>query len=187
MKFFPCKGLRKPAQWKFQLHTEAATHLHNRGAGAWGKPVQGLAASIGGPNLLLVHAVSDRTGLHACAPAVRRWLRWCEVFVPSFATAQDMDAALDGYRAYGCFMQKFNISEGRNALWGSACIFPELMNKTPLAQRALKSWDRLAVAGENGLIPITLVMLIFKDHRDHGGTGASDLCTYSLLRLLSTC
>jgi hypothetical protein len=172
----PPKGTRRPAQWKSQLYTEAATHLSSRGAGSWGKPVQGLAASVGEPNLLLVHAVSDRTGLYAYVPAVRRWLEWCKVFEPNLANAQDMDAALADYCAYGCFMQKFNISEGRNALWGSTCVYPELMNHTPLAQRALKSWDRLAVGGEGGPIPITLVMLIFQDLREHGEIEASDIC-----------
>ena len=58
-----------------------------------------------------------------------------------------MDASLADYLAWGCYSEQLAIAEGRNALWGASCIFIELINKTPLAQRALKSWDRLAVVG----------------------------------------
>ena len=90
-----------------------------------------------------------------------RWLEWCERFRPPLGTTERMDAALADYLAWGCYCEEFNIAEGRAALWGASCIFVELINATPLAQRALKAWDRLAVTGEGGPIPWAGVMVIW--------------------------
>ena len=73
---------------------------------------------------------------------------------------KSMDTALADYLAWGCYQEAFGIAEGTNALWGATCIFTELLGRTPLAQRALKGWQRLAVTGEGGPIPWPGVMVL---------------------------
>jgi hypothetical protein len=176
---YPGEGPRKVPTWKVQTLGEndlSKPRLAKRGALAWQSgPVSPLAASIGMPNLLHVHAVADTTGLYAYVPAVRRWLQWCAQYNAPMNTVSQMDLSLADYLAYGCYMESFAIAEGRNALWGALYIFPEMIGAAPNSQRALKSWDRLAVTGEGSPIPLSFIMLLWQTMHANGDHEAADI------------
>ena len=63
--------------------------------------------------------------------------------------------------------------EGRRALWGATCVFLELLDHSPLAQRALKGWERLAVTTEGGPIPWAGIAALINWFREHNEAEAA--------------
>ena len=142
---------------------------------------------MGGINRLHAHSVTDKTALSSYVPAARRWLAWCQTFnAPLNGGAEALDRALADYLAYLCYTENKDISEGRSALWGATCVFLELLDHTPLAQRALKGWERLSVTAEGGPIPWAGIAALINWFRQHGGPEAAAvtlLATDCYLRL----
>ena len=82
-----------------------------------------------------------------------------------------------------CYQEKLTLTQGSLAVWGAAPIFVELINHVPLALRALKSWELLAIVGGGGPIPWAGVMVLrfwLRDTSRDISVGVC-VCVWSLL------
>jgi len=157
----------------------ARLHFHRRGYEAWkASPADHpVLRGPGGVNPLLVHKVTDATGLSYCK-AVRRFLVWCRLFDAPMATDSDKADSLTDYLAYLAYGERTYVGEGRLALFGVEYIFPELGPQTQ-ARTALRSWDKMVVAGEGTPVPWVLVALIADALREAGEHEAADIVILS--------
>ena len=133
------------------------SRLKRRGAGAWEISMHPQQLVVGKVNRLIAHLVQDETGLHAYAPAARRFLDFCAEWGMPVMYVHQRDASLADYLAYMCFEEDRGLESGRVCVAAVSVIFPEMSHRTPFADLALKSWQRLHVGGEGA--PTTWVIL----------------------------
>ena len=131
------------------------------------------------PNPLIVHAVSDSTGLKSYIPAARGFLRHVRAFDLPVKWISDRDLSLADYLAWLAYDADVHINAGKHAVFGVCSAYPEMLNNIPLTRRALQSWDRLAITGEGQATSFEACAVIAQNLRQNGEHDAADICLIS--------
>ena len=121
----------------------------------------------GGPNRLLSHAVQDSTLLKKYLPHARAFMVWARNEGASFSSDEELDQYLADYLADQCYTEERPFSVGSECFHGMRHIFPELHRSLPCAYRAIKTWEKLNLAGEGMPIPEEAVYDIARDMREN--------------------
>ena len=132
-----------------------------RGGRAWDNVSDQGAAELAALGLtrLLVHAVADST-LQKYIPAVRRFLLHLRRQRHDFRTVSELDWRLAQYVDWLCYSARAGFAEGSACFSGLTSMWPEVKDKLPLAARSLIAWQRLAIHGEGGPIPLQAIIVI---------------------------
>ena len=104
-------------------------------------------------DLLLVHAVGDKTALTMYAPNVRKFLEFAERQDCPLATYEQIDDALCKYLVWSCYVEDRHPQQGSYAVNGFVWLFPESGRHLPRAWKTLQSWEKLTITTEGEGVP----------------------------------
>ena len=86
----------------------------------------------------------------------------------TFATIEEVDAALSDCFDHMCYAERKSASYGTVLLFGLLCLAPEWSGSLPLARRSLRSWRKLMTNMEGGPIAEEAVFCIASHLLENG-------------------
>lgn len=104
-------------------------------------------------DLLLVHAVGDKTALTMYAPNVRKFLAFAEQHSCPMSTYEQIDDAMCKYLVWSCYVEDRHPQQGSYAVNGFVWLFPESGRHLPRAWKTLQSWEKLTITTEGEGVP----------------------------------
>ena len=167
---YPGEGPRGPND-RLRHHAQAKkahkTREQRRGQGAWERIRS--ADAVGDVEPLLVHAVTDKTGLKSYLPWVKKCLDFAEEHNLDFGDWEQRDFAIAKFLCHKAYVDDdVGPQAGDYVLNGMAYVWPESRNNLPRAWRALQGWHRIHIHGEGAPEALELLAVMEETMKERG-------------------
>ncbi|CAK0869509.1 unnamed protein product, partial [Prorocentrum cordatum] len=123
---------------------------------------------------LLPYSVGKKTALNCYVPNVRRFLEFALDLDLPMMSREEIDNSILVYLDYLVEDEEVGPHRGDYVVHGMAFVWPELSTGLPRANRALRAWHKMHVAGEGGPQPLEVWAALDEAMRLAGSVEAAD-------------